>query len=77
MKNITWLNIFGVSKQEVLEGLGFVIKNDRVTQDGIIYCLDSDGNHIYAEDVLAVVGGKDGKLKLITDISEIKDEEGF
>ena len=75
MKNITWINISGLSKEEILEGRGFIIKNDRVTQDGIVYCLDSDGNQIYPENVLAVVSGKDNTLRLITDISELEEED--
>ena len=75
MKNPTWINISGISKEEILEDLGFVIKNDRVTRDGIVYCLDSNGNQIYHEDVLGVVGGKNNELRLITDISELEDDE--
>ena len=67
--------VSGISKTEILEGMGFIIKNNRLTQDGIVYCLDSDGNQIYPEDVLAVVSGKNNELRLITDISDLEDDE--
>ena len=75
MKNLTWLNIYGISNEEILEDLGFVIKNDRVTRDGIVYCLDLNGNQIYPDAVLAVVGGKNNELRLITDVSELEDDD--
>ena len=75
MKNLTWINIYGISNEEILEDLGFVIKNDRVTRDGIVYCLDLNGNQIYADAVLAVIGGKNNELRLITDVSELEDDD--
>ena len=75
MKNLTWINIYGISNEEILEDLGFVIKNDRVTRDGIVYCLDLNGNQIYEDAVLAVIGGKNNEFRLITDVSELEDDD--
>ncbi len=56
MSNITtWLNISGIPKEEILEGMGFEIEEGKVRLNGITY-LDSDGNEIYVKDVLAVIG---------------------
>ena len=80
MKNRTWITITGIQKQEILSGLGFVIEGENVKMNGV-YSLDSDGNKIIVDDVQAVIGGKNGELILITDISELElydeDEEGI
>lgn len=75
MSNITtWLNISGIPKEEILEGMGFEIEEGKVRLNGITY-LDSDGNEIYVKDVLAVIGKEGGGLRLITDISELEEED--
>ena len=71
MKTHIWLTISGIQKQEILEGLGFSIVEGRVTLAGVD-CLDLEGNRVFIKDVRAVIGGKDGGLILITDVSEVE-----
>lgn len=70
-ENLLWLNIQGISKKEILEGLGF-----KVSKAGIlslngekIKALDDPKIDVKIDDVKAIMPGS---LKVITDISELE-----
>jgi hypothetical protein len=67
------LNIKGVSKKVILEGLGFKVdRSGMLTLNGnIVKALDQNVS-VRADDVKAVMPGS---LKVITDISELETLE--
>ncbi len=70
-KDLVWLNIQGISKKEILEGLGFEINEVGVLiQDGKkVTALDDPNVEVKADEVRAVLPGS---LTVITDISELE-----
>lgn len=63
----------GIDKIEVLLGMGFKVENGYLTYNGVL-AKDVEGNtNITPEEVYAVVGS-DGKLNLITDLSQLEVE---
>ena len=67
MKNMSWITINGLPAMEILAGLGFTVKNDSI--------IDTTGKEYRIKDIKAIVGTKDGKLMIITDVSELEDDE--
>jgi len=70
-KGLVWLNIEGIEKREILEGLGFEIK-----RSGILFLngkevktLDNPELPVRVVDVKAILPGS---LTVITDISEME-----
>jgi len=70
-KDLVWLNIGGIEKRDILEGLGFEIK-----RSGILFLngkevktLDNPELPVMAVDVKAIIPGP---LTVITDISEME-----
>ena len=74
--NILWVRFEGISKREILEGLGYIITaKGNLSYKGELQ-VAHDGSPIEAKDVLAVVPAKEkGKMRLITDIGELEEEE--
>ena len=63
MKSIIIFEIEGITKSEILDGLGFTIDGGYVI---------TDGNRVLIDDVEMVVS-KNGKLTLLTDPLEVSD----
>ncbi len=70
-KDLVWLNIEGVGKREILEGLGFEIKRSGTLflNGKEVTALDSPKLPVKVVDVKAILPGS---LTVITDISEME-----
>jgi hypothetical protein len=70
-KDLVWLTMQGVSKKEILEGLGFEINKAGVLvlNGEEVKALDDPEVKVKAGDVKAILPGS---LKVITDISEME-----
>ncbi|MHB8559590.1 MAG: hypothetical protein ACYDAP_00265 [Thermoplasmataceae archaeon] len=72
--NLIWIKIDGVTKTEILENMGFGITiRGNVLYKGELE-KNSDGSLVMADDVIAVIPGEHGKMKLVTDISELEGD---
>ena len=72
--NLIWIKIDGVTKTEILENMGFCITiRGNVLYKGELE-KNSDGSLVMADDVIAVIPGEQGKMKLVTDISELEGD---
>ena len=72
--NLIWIKIDGVTKTEILENMGFGITiRGNVLYKGEVE-KNSDGSLVMADDVIAVIPGEHGKMKLVTDISELEGD---
>ena len=72
--NLIWIKINGVTKTEILENMGFGITiRGNVLYKGELQ-KNSDGSLVMADDVIAVIPGEQGKMKLVTDISELEGD---
>ena len=72
--NLIWIKIDGVTKTEILENMGFGITiRGNVLYKGELE-KNSDGSLVMADDVIAVIPGEQGKMKLATDISELEGD---
>ena len=72
--NLIWIKIDGVTKTEILENMGFGITiRGNVLYKGELQ-KNSDGSLVMADDVIAVIPGEHGKMKLVTDISELEGD---
>jgi hypothetical protein len=70
-KEWVWLTVQGVSKKDILEGLGFEVnKNGLLILNGEkVKAIDDPELDVKANDVRAILPGS---LKVVTDISEIE-----
>ena len=63
------IEIEGLNKKEILEGVGLHIEN------GYVIAEDVEGNkNVLLEDVMAIVSDCNGGIKLVTDVSQIEGE---
>jgi hypothetical protein len=69
--DLVWLNIEGIEKREILEGLGFEIKCSGILflNGKEVKTLDNPELPVRAVDVKAIIPGP---LTVITDISEME-----